>query len=159
MQAPDKFHVLLRHRLLLEAHGFEGSRAVEEILDSRDAPCGQRVNNPQLCLDLYAAVLPLRDPAKLNDHVATRLVKVTNGGTVRLPRVLDSHSLTKPGFPTSGDFAVWPGIRRHNHHVRVVKRDKRRQVAFIPQLDRATHHVQVLLRHRPRSIPQVQESA
>src|SRR5437588_475507 len=81
------------------------------------------------------AGLPVGGAALPNDHVATRLVKLIKLDTVRLPRVLDSHALTKPGFPTSGDFAVWPVFWRHNHHVRVVKRDKRRQVAFIPQLD------------------------
>src|SRR5205807_3939782 len=103
-EGANDLHVLLRHRLLLEAHGFEGSRAIEEILDSRDAPCGQRVDNPKLGLELNAAVLPFRDPALLNDHVATRLVKVIKLDTIRLPRVLDSHTLTKPGFATSADF-------------------------------------------------------
>ena len=61
--AADYLHVLLRHRLLLQPHGFEGLLVVEEVLSKDDAAVavGVHLRPAQLLFD--AAALSARVPA------------------------------------------------------------------------------------------------
>src|ERR1700730_4632747 len=59
-----KLHVLLRHRLLLQAHGFEGFGVIEEELFENDATLADRADDGVALLAREAALRPLHVPAQ-----------------------------------------------------------------------------------------------
>src|SRR5437764_13151227 len=54
-----ELHVLLRHRLLRQAHGFEGFVSVVEVVDPRDQAAAYPVDERVRAVDLDAAAAPL----------------------------------------------------------------------------------------------------
>src|SRR5262249_44060095 len=54
----DQLHVLLRHRLLLQAHGFKGLLSLSEETPLNDAPVAKGNDGHAVRLDLYSIPAP-----------------------------------------------------------------------------------------------------
>src|SRR5262249_31044245 len=62
-RTPHNLQVLVRHRLLLQAHGFEGLLVIKEVLDEDDATLTVGADLCEALLPLNAALLPANIPA------------------------------------------------------------------------------------------------
>ena len=144
-------HVLLRHRLLREAGGFEGFR-----LCPADTP-------PHAFSAPPTAYMP--DRVLKGDRASRTVAQGAQGGDHHISVIVDINDVDvvvgkgiEPALPPSADsgMAMQAPLQgndaRNGFHVVVHEGEEGVKVAPVDGFDSATGELDVLLRHRPRSI-------
>jgi len=110
----DYLHILLRHGLLLQPHGFEGFRLLSVLAQLNDLPC-MKAKDVHLDDDEPHATRPSLGERPLAD----------DDGVPCLDELLRQHLKLGPSVPHTGDLApnpLWPrctvasGSSSRSHH-------------------------------------------
>ena len=146
------FHVLLRHRLLRQPHGFEGFGVVPVVLLVDDHVLTQHVDGREFHARLGALVCAT--PEQPHENSISCVGEGDRFHCVGVPGFPDLFEPAHDRFQADEGSRLRPILNRPHNDARVVQFAKSIHVPRVPRLQGGSHNLYVRLRHRPRSIPQ-----